>query len=132
MSRRQPTPIPDAVRRFILTSVPSVPFLEAARLFRSAPGVAHTRDSVAAALYVSSTSAQKLLGELAGAGIVRDEAGVYRYAPRDSDLDQALQQLFECYEGDLIGVTHLIHDSTQRSAERFSNAFRFRKDPNNG
>lgn len=127
MSRRDPT-IPDPVRRFVLTSVPSVPFLEAARLFHLAPGTPQTPERIASALYVSPPVAEKLLSQLAAAGIVAADGGVYRYAPRDAELAQALTDLFACYQANLVGITNLVHDATQRSAERFANAFKLRKD----
>ncbi|MBX3624134.1 MAG: hypothetical protein KF892_03895 [Rhizobacter sp.] len=127
MSRRDPT-IPDAVRRFVLTSVPSVPFLEAARLFHLAPDESQTPEKMASALYVAVPVAEKLLSQLAAAGIVAAVDGTYRYAPRDADLAHALTELFACYQANLVGITNLVHDATQRSAERFANAFKLRKD----
>lgn len=127
MSTRDPT-IPDAVRRFVLTSVPSVPFLEAARLFHLAPDSPQTPEKIASALYVSPPVAEKLLAQLASAGIVAAVDGAYRYAPRDTDLAHALTELFACYQANLVGITNLVHDATQRSAERFANAFKLRKD----
>jgi hypothetical protein len=125
---RQDPNIPDAVRRFLLTSVPSVPFLEAARHFHLNPDRPHSAPSIASALYVPPAAADKLIAELLAAGIIAAEGAAYRYAPRDDALAQALAELFVCYQTNLVGITNLIHDSTQRSAERFANAFKLRKD----
>ncbi len=128
MQRRDST-IPDSVRRFVLTSIPSVPYLEAARLFHSAPTVPHMAHDVASALYVGQAEAERLLLDLVGAGIVAPVDGGYRYTPRDAELSGALDELFACYRANLVGITNLVHDATQRSAERFANAFRLRKEP---
>jgi DNA-binding transcriptional regulator LsrR (DeoR family) len=125
---RDPT-IPDAVRRFVLTSVPSVPFLEAAGVFHSNAGVTFTVEAIASALYVARETAEKLLAQLLEAGIVVPASEGYRYEPRDAELASALEALFACYQANLVGITNLVHDATQRSAERFANAFKLRKDP---
>ncbi|HEY0819077.1 MAG TPA: hypothetical protein VGD46_09880 [Rhizobacter sp.] len=127
MPRHDPA-IPDAVRRFLLTSVPSVPFLEAARHFHLNPGRAHSVQAIASALYVPLAAAEKLVAELTAAGIIAADGEGYRYAPRHEALAQALTDVFVCYQSNLVGITNLIHDSTQRSAERFANAFKLRKD----
>lgn len=120
--------IPDAVRRFVLTSVPSVPFLEAARAFHSNPGSTVTLRNLASVLYVSEDAVESLVGGLVGRGIVAPVDNGYRYAPRDSELAAVLDELFKCYSANLVGMTNLIHDATQRSAEKFANAFKLRKE----
>jgi hypothetical protein len=125
------TPIPDDIRRFVLTSIPSVPHLEAALLLRGQPGEERSVAEVAARLYVPERSAAELLKALCGAGILqcteRPEPR-YRYAPKDAALESAMDGLARVYAENLVGVTTLIHDATQRSAQRFSDAFRLRKD----
>lgn len=96
----------------------------------SHPAVACTVQSISSALYVPHAVAEKLLLELKAAGVVgRAENGGYRYSPRDAALASSLQELFDCYQSNLVGITNLIHDTTQRSAERFSNAFKLKKEP---
>lgn len=124
-------PIPDDVRRFILMSIPSVPFLEAALLMRARPGRTCTAADVAAGLYVSERTASDLLRALCDAGMVQcadASDGRYWYGPRDAALDASLGGLAEAYAQDLVGVTTLIHDATRRSALRFAEAFRIRKE----
>lgn len=124
-------PIADDVRRFILTSIPSVPFLEAALLMRARPGRVCTAGEVAAALYVPEQTARELLVALCEAGIVQctdASDGRYWYSPRDATLEASLASLAAAYGEDLVGVTTLIHDATQRNAHRFADAFRLRKE----
>ncbi|MEW6704344.1 MAG: hypothetical protein AB1430_05790 [Pseudomonadota bacterium] len=121
-------PIPDDVRRFVLTSVPSVPFVEAALLLRRQPGQAMGVAEVAAALYIREQAAAELLEGLCLAGAIERENERYRFAPRDERLAGAWDRLAEAYSANLIGVTNLIHDATQKSAQRFADAFKLRKD----
>ena len=120
--------IPEAVRRFILTSIPSVPYLEAALLFHGGAAERSCAE-VARALYLPEAKAAELLGQLCDAGILalREPERLYRFAPRDAGLAQAIDRLAETYAGDTIGVTHLIHDATGKSAQLFADAFRLRK-----
>jgi hypothetical protein len=123
--------IPDDVRRFVLTSVPSVPWLEAALLLHAQPEQARTAAELAARLYVPERSAAELLKALCATGIAQctDEPDPrYRYSPKDAALAAVMDEVARVYAENLVGVTTLIHDATQRSAQRFSDAFRLRKD----
>jgi hypothetical protein len=125
------TPIPDDVRRFVLTSVPSVPYLEAALLLHGQPGQARSVAEVAARLYVPERTAAELLRALCNAGILQCTEVPeprYQYSPNDAALAAAMDALARVYAENLVGITTLIHDATQRSAQRFSDAFRLRKD----
>jgi hypothetical protein len=125
----QPT-IPDDVRRFILTSIPSVPYLEALLLLRA--GSTRTWDAahVAGRLYIGERDAEELLASLEQGGVAaREEAGL-RYAPRTPQLEQLIVQLATAYSQDLVGVTDLIHSRTEKRAQRFADAFRWKKEGN--
>ena len=122
--------IPEDVRRFVLTSVPSVPHLEATLLFFRAPQEQRNAAEVGSLLYLPEAMAAELLEELCAAGFLAacDEGGRYRFAPRDAGLTTAIDRLARAYAANLIGITHLIHDATGKSALRFASAFRIRKD----
>lgn len=122
--------IPEDIRRFVLTSIPSVPYLEAALLFRRSAQVERSARDLARALYLPEPRAAELLDALCKAGIVEacpGAEGRYRYAPGEA-LAAAIERLAEAYADDMVGITHLIHDPTQKSARRFADAFRLRKD----
>ena len=124
-------PIPDDVRRFVLANIPSVPHLEAALLLRGQPAQDHGVADVAARLYVPERSAADLLKALCAAGILQCSEGAqptYRYSPKDAAIATVMDALARAYAENLVGITTLIHDATQRSAQRFSDAFRLRKD----
>jgi hypothetical protein len=125
----QPT-IPDDVRRFILTSIPSVPYLEALLLLRA--GGTRTWDAahVAGRLYIGERDAEELLASLEQGGVAAREEGGLRYAPRTPQLEQLIVQLATAYSQDLVGVTDLIHSRTEKRAQRFADAFRWKKEGN--
>ena len=124
--------IPDDIRRFIQTSIPSVPYLEAALLFHRSPSETLGPDEVARALYLPKARAAALVQDLADAGIVAPagpaDGEMYRFAPRDAELARAMQGVAEAYSRALVQVASLIHDSTGKNAHRFAAAFKLRKD----
>jgi len=122
--------IPDDVRRFVLTSIPSIPYLEAALLLQRDPVFPWDAFTVARALYVTPPRAAALLGELVSAGLATFDPSrqIYTYSPRDEALAGMLDRLLALYRSDTIGVTRLVHDATQRSAHRFASAFNIRKE----
>ncbi len=122
--------IADDVRRFILTSIPSVPFMEAMLLFKALPGRPVETRSIAERLYIGEKQAAALVEQLRTARIisaVQDAPASYRYAPTP-ELGEMLDRVAHAYVHDLIGVTRLIHSRTERMAQQFADAFKFRKD----
>lgn len=122
------SPIPDDVRRFVLTSVPSVPYLEAALLFHRERATAKTPAEVARALYIQQRAAEELLLALQAAGIVAADGEGFRFQPSTDALGEALDSLSRAYASNLIEITNLIHNVTQKNAQRFADAFKLRKD----
>jgi hypothetical protein len=128
--------IPEDLRRFVLTSVPSVPFLEALLLMRADPAQPWSRDSLARRLYVGDKVAETLLAELCRAGVAAPlgasgdgcGADAYCYQPREDILRDRIDRLAELYSTNLVEVTHLIHSSLDRKAQHFADAFKWRKD----
>jgi len=124
--------IPEDLRRFVLTSIPSVPFLEALLLMRADPAQAWRRETLARRLYVREKMAEGLLADLCTAGIAVqcDDAGAdgYRYGPSDAGLRERIDLLADVYATHLVEVTHLIHSSLDRKAQQFADAFKWRKD----
>lgn len=127
----KPGELTDDMRRFILTSIPSVPYLEAILLLRTEPAAPWDAQRVARRLYVGEKQAGELLLSLADAGIALAEdpaAGPYRYQPTTTELGELLDQLAQVYAADLVGVTRLIHSRIDKRAQQFADAFRLRKD----
>ena len=121
--------IPDDVRRFILTSIPSVPYLEAVLLLRSEPQTRWHARTLASRLYVPERQGAELLANLAAAGIAAGAAeDGYSYQPATGELRERIEALARTYSANLVGVTDLIHSRIEKRAHQFADAFRFRKD----
>lgn len=121
--------LPADVRRFILTSIPSVPFLEAVLLLRAEPQRPWDAAQLARRLYVPERTAAELLEDLraSGVGVDGQPGGAIRYGPPD-ELRGLLDRLADAYAHDLVTVTGLIHSRIDRRAQQFADAFRFRKE----
>ncbi|HSV36569.1 MAG TPA: hypothetical protein VLI46_13485 [Ramlibacter sp.] len=126
-----PTDMPGDVRRFILTSVPSVPYLEAILLLRSDPGASWDASRVARRLYLAEQKAAELLQALAAAGVageVGEAPGCFQFRPVTAELAGMLDRVAQAYTTHLLGVTDLIHSRIDKRAQQFADAFRWRKD----
>ncbi|MFC5498995.1 hypothetical protein ACFPOE_15710 [Caenimonas terrae] len=122
--------LPDDIRRFVLTSVPSVPYIESLLLLRREAGSTWSASQLARRIYVSEPQAAQLLAALAASGIAAAGAGEaigYRYAP-SPQLAGLLDRLALHYTSDLLAITGLIHSGVNRRAQQFADAFRWRKD----
>ena len=123
--------IPEDIRRFVLTSIPSVPYLEALLLMRADPDQAWTRDILARRLYVRDKVAEGLLAELCRSGMAAASspgADAFCYRPREDALRERIDRLADLYASHLVEITHLIHSSLDRKAQQFADAFKWRKD----
>lgn len=122
-------PIPENLYRLILTSIPSVPYLEALLMFRANAGRALSVRELSSRLYMPEKAAFDLVLQLREAGVVRAEAGtdLHRYVPAP-ELAEMLDLLATFYSKNLIGVTEVIHARTGRRAQQFADAFKFKKD----
>jgi hypothetical protein len=121
--------LPADVRRFILTSIPSVPYLEAILLLRNERQQEWDAAHLARRLYVPERTGGELLTLLRDSGIgqpVGDSAAV-RYAPTP-ELADLLDRVAQAYASNLVLVTDLIHSRIDRRAQQFADAFRFRKE----
>ena len=123
---------PEDLRRFVLTSIPSVPFLEALLLLRANPTQQWQGATLAGRLYVRERTAEALLEELARAGMAArvDVAAHdrYQYRPASPLLRERIDALADLYARHLVEVTVLIHSSLDRKAQQFADAFKLRKD----
>lgn len=123
--------IPDGLRRFILTSVQSVPYLEALLLLHAGPHSMWGVQDVARRLYIGEAQALALLAAIHEAGIAErmgPDQNQFRYRPTSDELAATIDQLARAYAINLVGVTDLIHSRVDKRAHRFANAFRLKKD----
>lgn len=124
--------IPEDIRRFVLTSIPSVPHLEALLLLRAGEADFWRTEVVAERLYIGEKTASNVLRDLClahmAAGCGAAGALSYRYQPATQALRATIDNLADLYARRLVEVTHLIHSSTERKAQQFADAFKWRKD----
>jgi hypothetical protein len=130
------SPIPEDIRRFVLSSIPTVPHLEALLLLRSGGDRGWSAPQLAQRLYVSDKSAAALLADLCRDGmcVTRGIAGQdsavlhYHYQPTSAHLAGTIDQLAALYARELLAITYLIHSRLDRKAQQFADAFKWRKD----
>ena len=123
-------PIPDGVRRFLLTSIPTVPHLETLLLLWREPGAGWTVDAIARRLYVPVGAAESLADDLCQADLLECEGDPRTYrCRRDPPALLALfGELDRAYARSLREVTALIHSHVDSKASRFADAFSLRKE----
>jgi DNA-binding MarR family transcriptional regulator len=122
-------PIPDSVRRFVLTSIPSVPHLETLMLLWREQERAFPVEEIASRLYVNISVAKALTDELVRAELlVSEDAGArYRARTEPAELKTLLDELDRTYARQVRAVAELIHGNLGRKAQSFANAFYWRK-----
>jgi hypothetical protein len=123
--------IPDDVRRFILSNIPSVPYLEAILLLRNKPAHLWSSVQVAERLYIPEKTATEILSDLISARIAAVSTDIppsYQYAPSSTRLRETIDQLASTYASHLVEITNLIHSTSSKKAQQFANAFIWRED----
>ena len=120
-----------SLKRFILTTIDSVPHLEAILLLRCDPSKEWDVKTMSQTIYVSEKKAEELLVGLCASGFAamrdRDKDNpVYCYKPVSSDLRETMDELSESYTKNLIEITHLIHSKTDKQAQQFGDAFKWK------
>lgn len=121
--------IPEDIRRFILTSIPSVPHVEAMLLLRRKPNERWDTRRVGQRLYVNDRTAATVLRDLCEIGVLEatlDSSPLYRYRPSSDELRQLVDRLADVYNRDLVEVTNLIHSGLNKKAQQFADAFIWR------
>lgn len=122
--------IPPEVRRFILTSIPTVPHIEALLLLRASVPARWTAQDLAQRLYVPAAVARTVLADLCNARMLQgDEASAsYFFDAQPAALRDVIDSLAVLYGSHLVEITLLIHSKLDRKAQQFADAFDFRKE----
>ncbi len=122
--------IPAEVRRFILTSIPSVPHLEALMLLRATAPAPWSALELSQRLYVPPHVARDVMTDLHQAGLLRSDAlsSAYLYDEHSNNIGGVIDALAQQYSSNLVEITLLIHSKLDRKAQQFADAFNFRKD----
>ena len=104
--------------------------MEAMLLVKALPGQPVDIRSIAQRLYIGERQAAALVEQLQAARVIVPVPGApssLRYDP-PPELAGMLDRAAHAYVHNLIGVTRLIHSRTERMAQQFADAFKFRKD----
>ena len=120
--------IPDSVRRFVLTSVPTVPHLEALLLLHRFAERSWTIEDVAGRLYIAPAASAQLLADLSASGLATREVGAWRFPSTAPELHAVLTEVERSYNEQLVELSRMIHSKTERRAQQFADAFAFKKD----
>jgi hypothetical protein len=122
--------IPPELRRFILTSIPSVPHVEALLLMRATAPERWTPSDLAQRLYVQPAVARDVLADLCTAAMLHSEdaGSTYFFGAQPDALCDVINTLAVLYSSNLVEITLLIHSKLDRKAQQFADAFDFRKE----
>lgn len=123
--------IPEDIRRFILTSIPTVPHIEAMLLLRRTPNERWDTGRVGQRLYVNDKLVETVLRDLCEIGVLEatwEDSPSYRYRPSSEELRRIIDRLADTYARNLVEVTNLIYSGLNKKAQQFADAFIWRKD----
>ena len=123
-------PFSDAVRRFVLISIPTVPHLETLLLLWRSPDPDWSVEDIAKRLFVSAGQAGALAEELCAADLLEcgGEPRLFRCRREPASLRNLLDEVDQAYSRNLRHVTELIHSNVDRKAARFAQAFTWEKE----
>jgi hypothetical protein len=118
-------PFSDAVRRFVLISIPTVPHLETLLLLWRSPDTDWSAEDIAKRLFVTAGQAGALAEELCAADLLEcgGEPRHYRCRREPPSLLALLNDVDQAYSRHLRQVSELIHSNVDRKAARFAQAF---------
>lgn len=120
--------VPEAVKRFLLARIDSVAQLEALLLMRRNRPRRWTADELAGQLYIRPREGADVLSALLARGLATQLDGAFRYRPESPEVEALVDELAETYREKLIPITNFIHQQAKRPADRFADAFQFRKE----
>ncbi|MGZ3160009.1 MAG: hypothetical protein ACXU7D_08930 [Burkholderiaceae bacterium] len=123
--------LPSDVVRFVLTSIPSVPHLEATLLLHQDVHAHWSAGEVARRLYIPEKKAEIILRELTEAGVLACDSSnisIYSFSPVSASLRELIDKLAAVYAKHIVEVTNLIHSNTGSQVQQFADAFKLRKD----
>ncbi|WP_235217097.1 hypothetical protein [Archangium violaceum] len=123
------------MRRFITHHIDSVEQLEILLLLHQQPGRAWNAEAVARELRIASESASERMEDMVHDGLLKRQ-GVspeeYRYGPESMKLDNAVRGLATAYAQRRVTVINLIYSKPIDKIRTFADAFRLRKDEDEG
>jgi DNA-binding Lrp family transcriptional regulator len=125
----------EEVKKFITDYINSLEQLEILFLLHRYPEQEWTAQDVNQELRLSPASVAMRLADLEKRGLLtvrEDTASLYRYQPRKPDMALTVNSLAEVYPDYRFTVTNLIFSKPLDKIQTFADAFKFRKDKDNG
>jgi predicted ArsR family transcriptional regulator len=129
--------IPPDARTLIASSIDSVVQLELLLLLQDSPQRQWSAADVARELRIDPAWAQDQLAQLCSRGLLSCEEETqsdqhYRFQPRSAELERAVVGLAQAYADRRVSVISLIYSKPADALRSFSDAFKFRKDDQDG
>jgi hypothetical protein len=129
------TSISARVQHFLAAHVESVLELEVLLLLRERPERSWTAAELAQDLKIDAAWAGGQLGKLAADKILQrggENSGQYRYAPASPEMDAVIGEVANAYASHRVTIIGLIFSKPTSTLKTFADAFRIRKEPNDG
>ena len=123
--------LPEPVKRFLSRYIHSLEQLELLLLLRAHPARLWTVVQVYEVIRSSQASLQKGLESFAREGFFAEEKESvpgFRYAPRDDELREAVEQVAASYQLSRVRVIEAIFAPEIDPVQTFADAFKLRKD----
>lgn len=123
------------VRSLITSCIDSVVQLEVLLLLHAQPDKRWVASDLARELRIDSAWAEGQLAQLCARNLLTcssDPAPIYQYGPGTSDLERAVAGLAQAYMDRRVSVISLIYSKPADALRSFSDAFKLRKDNQDG
>lgn len=120
-----------SVDEFIAREMDSVPHLEALLLLWNSRPRQWTVEEMAAALYIETGEARRVLQSLVRrqlAAVERGAVEAYGYTSESGERDRLIAGVERTYRRELIRISRMIHAKASPGVRDFADAFRFTKD----
>lgn len=127
--------LPIEVEQFILKYIDSLEEMEILLLLSSAPEKTWSPDTVYEAIRSSLDSVKQRLEALSAKGLLQAKGNghrSYQFQPATADLASAVQSLAMAYKERRLRVLECLFSKPLSSLRIFADAFKIRKDSNNG
>lgn len=125
----------EEIKKFIIEQINSLEQLEILLLLHSHPEREWTAQEVSQELRLSQTSVVDRLADLQSRGLLtarEDSALLYQYQPQKPELRATVDSLARLYPDYRVTVINLIFSKPLDKIQTFADAFKLRKDKDNG
>jgi hypothetical protein len=132
MTEALPDPGTD-VYEYILTTIDSVPQLEALVLLWNSRPVKWTLEELASRLYIPDAEVQQLVRDLVRANLAMEWPGNparFSFQAGSPERDELMFLVDAAYRRDLVRISTMIHNKASSPVREFAKAFRVKREKN--